>query len=309
MDKIEVAHKPTSPEDGFESAVLGERDFKEKFKKGFINYAGLSVGIALVIAVIIVELTNISFNLQEAAVAGLKAFLLFFCSYTMYVNSSDSGMRQGYLTNTYKAMLNEYNALKNTITAQGLYKRMDEFCRHYVKTEVDNTRIEILASVGIDYDEYKQKYMGLDKKAVDALDLSDAKKHAIKDANQVKPIKLTTEMLMRRQKCANDRNPIGVNPALQKKYVYIYKVITTAVFSLFIGSMVIEVMVDPNWGGVLASCVIRVCCVVVQGALGYKFGFENIVINTVDYMSNQAEIINRALQYFADNPIEAEVTE
>ena len=40
-----------------------------------------------------------------------------------------------------------------------------------------------------------------------------------------------------------------------------------------------------------------------NGFAGYKFGYENIVYDTVDYVNDQIDLMHRFKQYIEDNPI------
>jgi hypothetical protein len=38
-----------------------------------------------------------------------------------------------------------------------------------------------------------------------------------------------------------------------------------------------------------------------NGFSGYKFGYENIVFDTTNYMNDQTDLMEQALQYFEEN--------
>ena len=80
----------------FEQTMLSEHAKKKKLAKGFLNNAGIFVGVLLMFAVIVVVTTDIRLtSFEEIAALGLDFFLLLFVSYSMYVNCADSGTRAG----------------------------------------------------------------------------------------------------------------------------------------------------------------------------------------------------------------------
>ena len=48
--------------------------------------------------------------------------------------------------------------------------------------------------------------------------------------------------------------------------------------------------------------LLKLCPVILNGFTGYKFGYENIVYDTVNYMSDQIDLMHQFKQYIEDNP-------
>ena len=45
--------------------------------------------------------------------------------------------------------------------------------------------------------------------------------------------------------------------------------------------------------------------VILSGFTGYKMGYENITVNTVDYILDQTDLLNQFEQYLVENPTPA----
>ena len=290
----------------FEESVVAENQVKNKLKKGFLNYAGIFVGVLLMFAVVVIVTTDISLtSFEEIAALGLDFFLLLFCSYSMYINCSDSGMRTGLASKLYTDALTTFETYKKSIVDRKLQDRLPEFCRHFVDEELRNSRLEILAIVGISYENYLSEYISLSEEDVDALkdeDLSETQREAIKKANAVKPIKLTPEMIMKRGRGSYRRSPLGWKPESKKYLNFGVKFITTFLVALVMSMIVLDVVIEPTWV-IFASVMLKLLAVVMNGFGGFKFGYENIVFDTVNYMSDQVDLMQQALLYNEANPI------
>ena len=108
MERIET--QKSSRAEAFEQAVVSEHNQKKKVAKSLLNNAGIFVGVFLIFAVIVIVTTDIRLtSFEQIAALGLDFFLLLFCSYSMYVNASDSGMRHGLQSELYTSSLDIQN--------------------------------------------------------------------------------------------------------------------------------------------------------------------------------------------------------
>lgn len=292
MEKIPV--NATKMEETF----LEVHALKNRIKKGFFNYAGIFIGIFLMFAVVVIVTTDISFaSLDELKALGLDFFLLFFCSYSMYVNCSDSGMRNGLISKTYIESSSQFEELKHKILSNGLQTFLPNFCKDYIEEELKTSRLEVLGVVGITYEEYLKKYVTLGPSEIDELEgVSESQKKAIKRANSIKPIRLTPEMIMKRGRGFGRRSPLSISPKTKKAFVFTYKIVTMLLVSLMLILVIIKNGDKPFWA-VFTSCVIRLLTVVMNGFSGYKFGYENIVFDTVNYMDDQTDLLRQVINY------------
>ena len=258
-------------------------------------------------AVIVIVTTDISLtSFEQVAALGLDFFLLLFCSYSMYINCSDSGMRAGLAHKGYIDTLAVFEEHKKTIVERRMQVRLPEFCRHYIEEELKNSRMDVLVIVGLSYDIYKEKYMSMDKEKVKALtELSEVQKEAVIKANAITPVKLTPEMIMKRGRGSYRTSPLGVKPETKKMLNFGGKFLTTFLVSLMMVIMVFDVVIEPTWA-IVASCVLKLLAVVMNGFGGYKFGYENIVFDTVNYINDQTDLMRQAIQYIEDTPVEVE---
>lgn len=301
MERIETQKSPRA--EAFEQAVVSEHNQKKKVAKSLLNNAGIFVGVFLIFAVIVIVTTDIKItSFEQIAALGLDFFLLLFCSYSMYVNASDSGMRHGLQSDLYLDSLDRFSTKKKTIIDAQRQTRLHEFCRYYIDDELKNARMSVLAVVGFSYKEYRKKWLGLDEETIENdPKLSKVQKAALIKANAIKPVKLTPEMIMKRGRGSSRRAPLGTKPETKKSINFGVKFGSTFLISLVMSIIVLDMVVEPTWV-IFASCMLKLLAVVMNGFTGYKLGYENIVFDTVNYMDDQTDLMNQAMQYFDAHP-------
>lgn len=295
MDKI-----PTSSfiPPRIENSVVSDRNRRKRAVRSFFNSAGIFVGGFILLAVVIVVTTDIRLiTIQDFMGFALDFFLLLFCSYSMYVSCSDSGMRAGLQCSLYTGACDEHAVHKNRIVERRFQPRLQAFCRHFVTDELKSVRLFILANVGFSYELYEDLYIGKDVEQIRCDErLSRSQKRAIIAANTIAPIHLTPDMFMRRGRGGGRRSPLGMPPERKKYINYIVKFVTSLLISLAISTIVLEVVVAPTWT-LIATCFIKLLTVVLNGFFGYKFGYENIVIDTSNYIEDQVDLLKQAEQF------------
>lgn len=276
---------------------------QRRFTRSVLNNAAWFIGFFLVFIVVVVFTTDISLSSGLGlAQFGLTFFILLFCAYSMYANFYSSGVRTGRTTDIFNAAYNGYEKLKKAVIDGKMQGRLTEFCRYYVDEELKNARTTILTEVGIEYSVYQKKYCGKDKAALKKDPaLSKVQVDAIIKANKTKPIKLTPEMIMKRGRGSGSRNPLGVKPETKRAWAFGTKFFTTCLTSIITGIIMLDVIMNPTWA-TFAACCLKLLPIVLNGFLGYKAGYDNITIATVNYMGDQADLLQRAIHYIESTP-------
>lgn len=303
-----IERKQPTQQEPLDKRVLKARSAKKTVFQKLLRSTGIFISVFIMFVVIVAFTTDLKFSsLADWTALGLTFFVLLFCSYSMYLNCSDSGTKEGKDTETFLNAQDDYDSVKNKIAVNKMQGRLPEFCQHYVEEELELTRATILADVGIDYVEYKEKYLGKDKDILDKLvaenKLSKMQADTIINANKVKPITLTPDMIFKRGRGNNKRSPLGMNPQTKKKWNFGIKFVTTLITSVLMSVIACEVIITPNWA-TFAACLLKLFAVSMQGVFGYKMGFENIVVDTVEYMRDQIDLMQHFLEYVKLTPID-----
>ena len=286
----------------FTEGVNVAHGHKKAATKTLLNNAGILVGVFIVFAVITIVTTDIKIaDPTHIGRLGIDFFLLLFCTYSMYINCADSGMRLGFRNEDYLAAVELFEDRKNVIKENRLQKRMYEFCRYYINRELENAKTNILMVVGFDYETYIERWIGKSADYIKSIsDLTVTQKNAIIRANAVKPISLTPEMIFMRGRKLESRSPLGITPQQKKVFNFGFKFVSNLVIALFWTAIVIEFAIEPTWE-LFVAIVLRTLLIILNGFSGYKFGYENIVFDTTNYMNDQTDLMEQALQYFEEN--------
>lgn len=294
----------------FEKITLELDATKRKLTKTFMNNIGLFMGVLLIFAVIVIMTTDIHLvSFEEITSLGLDFFLLLFCSYSMYVCCADTGYKSGLSTTIYSETVEKFKSTKKRIIDGQMQAELPEFCKHYIDEELKSTKMSILSIVGLTYEEYQRAYMRLDDLSIDAFQhLTEPQKKAIKKANKVKPVKLTPEMLMRHGRDARRRSPLEVNPATKKNVMFGAKFIEIAALSVGMSIIALDIITEPSWL-IFASVCLKLVSVIMNGFGGYRAGYENIVIDTVNYMNGQIDLMEQAIQFSESNATSEKTSE
>lgn len=287
----------------FESSILTENSEKKRIAKTLLNNIGILTGGMILFAVIVVVTTDVKINsLRDLADLGLDFFILMFLSYSMYINCSDSGMRIGLQSNTYSEAYTSYEKLKKQVIGTGIQGRLGEFCHDWIERELKQSRTSVLAVVGITFEEYEEKYVGMDwLKVIRLEELSWAQRRAILRANAIKPVHLTPDMMMKRGRGGRRRAPLGTSPETKKGLMFGAKFVSTMFIMMAMSLIVLEAVQEPTWE-VFVACILKLVSVSINGFNGYKFGYENIVLDTVNYMDDQADLLGQAVAYCEAHP-------
>lgn len=290
------------PMNELEKITLDIDSTKKRITKGLMSHLGIIMGSFLVFAFVVVMTTDISIvSFEEITSLGLDFFLLVFCSYAVYVCCADSGTKSGLATQTYTDMVEKFDVMKKAVVDGKMQTKMIGFCHHYISDELRSARMATLSVVGFDYEEYQEKYMRLSEEEVDAIPgLTAPQKKAIKKANRVKPIKLTPEMILRRGGGTHRRAALDVNPSSKKTALFVTKFVQIIVVSLLMSMIALEAIVEPT-RAVFASICLKMISLVSNGFAGYKVGYENVVIDTVSYMSSQLDLMQQGVQYIEES--------
>ncbi len=277
---------------------------KKKILRGAMNYAGTAVGTFIIFVAIVVSTTDITvMTAFDWAVLGLSFFVFMFCAYAMYINGSGSGIRAGRKSETYLTAKKKYDDLKNEVITRKMQGRLPEFCRYYIEEELRNTRNSLLTEVGIDFAVYQERYVGKDKTELEQLTiLSKSQVEAIVSANNIKPIKITPEMILKRGRGSLHRNPLGIEPSKKRGIGYMWKFVSTFAVSVLMVGITLNPKPDLTWG-TFAECILKLFPIVLNGFTGYKSGYENIVVDTVNYMNDQSDLMRQLIHYVEENPM------
>lgn len=300
MNRIEIPSENKSSTSRLQKAFDAEQDVRKKVAKSIVGYGGIIVSTFLAFITVIAITTDISISVSSLSELGANFFLLFFCSYAAYICCSDSGGKAGKTTQIYLDTFKQFEETLATVTTNKVYCILGDFCKEYIATELKNARTRYLVTAGIDYDEYIGKYSSLDDDNIKELSgLSTAQKKALMSANAVKPIKLYPEQITRRGNTNTSRSPIHIDPASRRWMDYGLKFVTSLFIVLGMSCIALNDITGSSWTMFAIICV-KLGSVIYNCFSGFKSGYENIVIHSVNYMQEQISLMQQAIAYNAE---------
>ena len=301
MNRIEVPQStPKESSSRIEQIFEKEQGIRKWMAKSIVGYGGIAISMFLMFITVMVVTTDITISLSSIAQLSTDFFLLLFCSYASYICCSDSGTKAGKLSKIYIETLSKFEELRQTIIDKSIHCILGDFCKEYIATDLRNAKSYYLVMAGIDYDDYIREYSSLEDSQIEELTgLSTAQKKALMSANAVKPIKLYPEQIIRSGGSNFRRSPLQISPALRKRANYIVKFVSIVGITLGMSLIALNDINGSSWTIFVMICV-KLGSVLYNCFSGYKNGFENIVIHSVDYMQEQISLMQQAIVFHAE---------
>lgn len=244
-------------------------------------------GIIVILATLLISVANVQLGVTngiQPISTVIRSILLWICSYLMYTVYLSWGSQKGKETKDYQKAIEEYQTEKKKILEND-YTKLAKYCIYYIKDELKNNRISVLSEIGMRYEEYEKNYLGKSTKEIENLNIPEDKKAVIIQANLIKPTKLTPSMLMV-SNTVNSRNLLSTDVETIIKKDKFIKIITSAFFSLVIGSVFIDVSILNGWS-ILISCLLNLLPLVLNIFMGGYQGFKAYSVNEVNNLNGK----------------------
>lgn len=259
----------------------------------------------ILFTVIVVMTTDITLvTISSIKDFGLEFFLILFASYAFYIVNADGGTSAGLATEDYKSAVKSFSELKEKVSDSSRLSRMNEFCAYYIAEELKRMRTQYLIVAGINYEEYIEKYVKLDKSEIlESNELTKLQKKVIIKANKVKPIHFTPDMMISMPGENNfSRFALNVTPKIRKNVAFGAKFVKMSFAAVGMSLIALQVILEPSWT-VFAEVCMKLFTVIVNGFDGRTMGYNNIVIDTVNFINTQSGFMQQAIHYIDSHPL------
>lgn len=244
-------------------------------------------GVVVLIATLLISLANVQLGVENGikpVSTMIRSILLWVSSYLMYIVYLSWGSQKGKETVEYKQAIENYTKEKEKILRQD-YTKLAKYCIYYIKDELKNSRITQLSEIGMSYEHYEKNYLGKSNREISSLNLPDEIKNVIIRANAIKPTTLSPAMLMTSD-VINSRNLLSTDTETLIKKDKFWKIVTSAMFSLVIGSVLIDVSLANGWA-ILITCVLNMLPLVLNIFMGAYQGFKAYSVNEVTNLNGK----------------------
>lgn len=268
------------------------------------GYIAAAVILATVVVVMTSEIKLISFS--EVTELSLAVFVLIYLSHSMYVNMYNNGTLAAKKLEEYVDVTRAYFTIRDEMKTKTVQKDLAQFCREYVANELRAQRESVLEPADVSWAEY-QRLKNLTYKELKEKGIPKIKRKAIIDANWIKPIKLTPTMIYRACGRGVRIRPMGTAPDKRRRFDYVFSFARTALTSLCMCFIAFELFANPTWE-MLCAVVIKLVTVALNGLLGYRRGYDNIAVDTINYTEDQIDMLEQFREWRAPEVIVTTIT-
>jgi hypothetical protein len=279
-------------EDKTEGEYRGDPFSSKKISTTLVEKGGWIMAAVIMLVVVFVMTSDIKLvGWREIGELSLSVFVLLFLSYSMYGNMYHNGMLSAKRLDVVKETNNRYIALRDEVKDKDVQKDLARFCKEYVDNEWKTQREGRLERADVSWGEY-QKNKNLSKKEMRRKKLPEAKIKAILDANWIVPIKLTPRMIYRTGGHGVRVRPLHTAPSTRRTFDMVWNLAKTSVTSLLMCFMAFEVFSEPTWE-TMCAVAIKLLTVALNGYAGYRRGYDNIAVDTVNYTEDQIDMLEQ----------------
>ena len=161
-----------------------------------------------------------------------------------------------------------------------------------------------LIVASINYNEYLEKYVKLSKSEIKLqVELTKLQQKAIIRANKVKQIRFTPDMMTTMQgKSLFTRFTLYLTPKTHRTMAFGTKFVKMSLVAVGMSLIALQIILEPSWT-VFAEVCLKLVTVVINGFDGRTMGYNNIVIDTVNYTNTQSDLMQQAIQYIDAHPL------
>ena len=265
---------------------------KNKTFQDFINGITLTAIGALILVIIMLYITSISFSTDFSLnQIGLEGVVLYLATISISLLSRSYARRKGREAKQYVAARERVEEHNSTIIQSGLSARTSEYCRKWEDAELYSARLKVLSAIGISVEDFVTKYVKYNKHELIEKypNLSEDEVKVILAAKRIKRLKYDESYLTATDKGYGRHAPSGGFNTHTLDIIRIAQVFVTAAIScLFSASLVLEVVANPSWETVVA-CAIKVIMIVVFGVFGMVGGYNLSAVRETRELGEKAD--------------------
>ena len=266
---------------------------EKKAATSILEKAGFVMAAVIMFVVIVVMTSDVKvISFAQVTELSLSFFVLLFCSYSMYGNMYHSGMIAGKKLDEYIKVCKAYAVIRAEIKEKDVQKQLAAFCKEYVDNELKTRREAVLENADVTWEEYlecrhlSKRELQYDKK------FSKVKIKAITDANWIVPIKLEPAMLYKQGGQTVRRSPLHTAPSTKRTFDFVWNLCKTGATSLCMCFIAFELFSEPSWE-MFCAVAIKLLTVALNGYAGYRRGYDNIAVDTVNYTEDQIDMLEQ----------------
>ena len=297
MNKISSPNKFDEKSNGDIRRDL-RRSFEKKITEKEPDRIQLNDIMLAVIVLIAAIISFADFTLSFGSIKNFTALTVFLYIITslVYRNRYARGMQKGKGDVEYIGSLEEYRKKRQSIYDSGLAGLVPQFCKDYRARELREYRESLLIDIDMDYDEYKEKFLGRSKRYIVRSNYSAYVKRVLLKCNTAKPIRLVSGLILNESGEMDREKLIGQSgqerEALEKRV----QLVQRGLMVLFGSVVAINIILDFSLLTIF-QWLVRMMPIVVAIITGEDSGFCNVTVTETNFKRDQSRVINLFFEY------------
>lgn len=206
----------------------------------------------------------------------------------IYILSQRNGCRDGKHTDIYVSTMKAYFSVREKTYC--MMDKLSTWCRGYVLNDLKKRKTEVLVPNDVPYEDYTGKYKGKSSRVLRRLGLIRLQIKAVKEADRIKPYRLTASRLLTSHE-VDTKNNHARHPSEVAAKDTVYHLVRYAVMGMFIVNITYSASTSTDTQSAIIDMLIRVISLVLALYAGYKSGYYNQSVVAVNYTAEQTEML------------------
>lgn len=278
------------------TASEARRTMRRDLEKGLLDNQPDKIQLNdIMLALLVIVAAAISFTdftLSWGNVRNLTALTAFLYIITslVYRNRYAKGKQLGRCDKDYIEALDTYRKKRQALYDDSLIAYIPDFCKEYKVKELREYRVNLLADIDIEYEEYREKYHNKPLSAILKLPLSWSAKRTIIKCNKAKPLKLAPGIIINENGEADRNKLVGQSGRERERIDKRKQIIERAIVVLFGSLVAINIIFDFSVLTIV-QWLVRMIPVLAAVVTGQDSGFCNITVTETNFKRDQCTII------------------
>ena len=281
------------------------RDLRKSLEKGIASNEPDKLQLNdIMLTILVIMAAAISFTDFTLSFGSIKNFtaltvFLFVITSLVYRNRYARGIQRGKADADYISALNEYREKRSNIYNLGLAGLIPDFCREYRARELREYRESLLTDIDMDYETYRENYLGKSKRYIMRTNYSLEVKRTLIKCNAAKPLRLAPGLLLN-ENGEMDRAKLISQSGHEREIIDKRRqIIQRAVMVLFGSAIAINIILDFSLLTIF-QWFVRMIPILAAVITGEDAGYCNITVTETKFKNDQVHVINLFHEHLAE---------
>jgi len=213
----------------------------------------------------------------------------------IYQTKYQGGYSAGRKTDEYRSAAEHFETTRKNIVDEHRIDDLNRWCKDYSREELIAARQELISPYML-YEDYLEKYAGVDEETIRIQKIPRGMKRAVIKANNLQSIRLNADQLMKisygKKLFGSNRNPLPKNGSERMQEDYIRNAVNRFFTMIFCGFVSVQIFANPSLETVF-TCMIYMSPVIGAFVGGYNAGYRNATNHDKARIEAQTGLLER----------------